>query len=214
MEVRHEAHGKGYPGSGPAPAGAAASEIGACASHQRRRRVLFRLSGLLGLSRSLYYPPPAYPYYDPYYYAPAYGYPAAPTTYVEQGAPAGARTAAGAVVVLLCARPRPTTRTSGNAPAAGSALRPPRRAAVDGAARGRSANCAAAVLLLAGACATPPTEPGVLALPGTGKSLDAVQRRRPASAGSARAAPPRAPRAAPGPSSSGAMTTPTYSACT
>ena len=30
----------------------------------------------------------------------------------------------------------------------------------------------AAVLLLAGACATPPTEPGVLALPGTGKSLD------------------------------------------
>jgi len=30
------------------------------------------------------YYPPAYPYYDPYY--PAYGYPAVPTTYVEQGA--------------------------------------------------------------------------------------------------------------------------------
>jgi hypothetical protein len=32
-----------------------------------------------------YYYPTAYPYYDPYYY-PAYGYPAAPMTYVEQGA--------------------------------------------------------------------------------------------------------------------------------
>ena len=30
----------------------------------------------------------------------------------------------------------------------------------------------AGTLLLAGACATPPTEPGVLALPGTGKGLD------------------------------------------
>jgi hypothetical protein len=30
-----------------------------------------------------YYYPPSYPYYDPYY--PAYGYPAVPTTYVEQG---------------------------------------------------------------------------------------------------------------------------------
>jgi hypothetical protein len=33
-----------------------------------------------------YYYPPAHSYYDPYYY-PAYGYPAAPTTYVEQAAP-------------------------------------------------------------------------------------------------------------------------------
>lgn len=30
----------------------------------------------------------------------------------------------------------------------------------------------ATTLLLAGACATPPTEPGVLALPGTGRNLD------------------------------------------
>ena len=30
----------------------------------------------------------------------------------------------------------------------------------------------ATTLVLAGACAAPPTEPGVLALPGTGKSLD------------------------------------------
>jgi hypothetical protein len=30
----------------------------------------------------------------------------------------------------------------------------------------------ASTLLLAGACATPPTDPGVLALPGTGKTLD------------------------------------------
>ena len=56
------------------------------------------------------------------------GYPAAPTTYVSRALSPRLRGRRGQWVVSA-PRPRPTIRTSGNAPAAGSGLRPPRRVA-------------------------------------------------------------------------------------
>jgi hypothetical protein len=69
-------------------AGAAASESALAGRSSVSLGFSFGFPGY-GYYPAPYYYPPAYPYYTPYYapyYYPSYGYPEAPTTYVEQGA--------------------------------------------------------------------------------------------------------------------------------